>query len=258
MPTYNGLLINGRIDQLTFDASIKFSYTGIRTSQSCVCFMESQFRPVLVVSALYAKKQNNGCQPMQIKYTERAKSCGSICFVSENMLYNQGVVEINFYEPKLIQDTPVSGKRPKENNAYGPIAFIGKSTFYGTQWLYSRLDLNKMPELQHKHIREMKLFIPRFTNSSAALDIFGLQNRFCSFGSNWSNKAQKDKKLDGISIMGDYVCVDLTNTYVKHGHLTEAMGMVITPSRLYEYDYHVISTGDSYAMPPILCVKYAN
>ena len=156
------------------------------------------------------------------------------------------------------QDTPVSGKHPKENNAFGPMAFIGKSTFYGTQWLYTRLDVNKLPDLQHKYIREIKLYIPRFTNTSVALDTFELSNRFCSFGSTWNNKIAKENRHDAVKNYGGYACVDLTRHYTNRGLLTEATGVVITPARASELGYQAISTGDSYIMPPILCVKYAD
>lgn len=52
IPTYNGVCIEGKMDQLKFDTAIKFPYQRVRKSQSCVCFMESRFKPVLVISAL--------------------------------------------------------------------------------------------------------------------------------------------------------------------------------------------------------------
>ena len=255
-PTYNGFCIAGNILQMSFDTLLNFEHQNIRTSQNCVCFMESRFKPIVVMSALFSAKQKAGCYPLQIRYRENTSKEGNLSFLSEDLLCN-GICEINFYEPKLIQDTPVSGKYPKENNAFGPIAFVGKSAFYGIQWLYTRLDVNKLPELQHKYIRDMKLYIPRFTNTPVALDIFELSNRFCSFGSTWSNKIAREDRHEEVKNKGDYVCIDLTPQYTNQGLLTESAGMVITPARESELGYQVISTGDSYIMPPILCVKYA-
>lgn len=257
-PTYNGICIEGNLTQVSLYTVVNFEYQNIRTSQNCVCFMESRFKPIVVMSALFSSKKQAGCHPLQIKYRETTPNEGNLSFGSENSLCDYGVCEINFYEPKLIQDTPVSGKIPKENNAFGPIAFVGKSKFYGTQWLYSRVDINKIPELQHKYIREMKLYIPRFTNTSVALDTFELSNRFCSFGSTWSNKIAREDRHDVIKINGDYVCIDLTRNYTNRGFLTESAGVVVTPARASELGYQAISTGDSYSMPPILCVKYAD
>ena len=258
VPTYNGVCIEGNLLQMSFNTVVNFGYQNIRTSQNCVCFMESRFKPIVVMSALFSEKQKTGCHPLQIKYHGTTSKEGNLSFFSEDPLYNYGICEINFYEPKLIQDTPVSGKHPKENNAFGPIAFIGKSALFGTQWLYTRLDVNKLPDLQHKHIREIKLYIPRFTNSSFALDTFELSNRFCSFGSTWSNKVAKENRHDAVKINSRYACVDLTQHYTNRGLLTEAAGVVITPTRASELGYQAISTGDSYIMPPILCVKYAD
>lgn len=257
-PTYNGICIEGNLMPMSFDAVVNFGYQNIRTSQNCVCFMESRFKPIVVISALFSAKQKVGCHPLQIRYRETTPKEGSLSFLSEDPLYNYGICEINFYEPKLIQDTPVSGKHPKENNAFGPIAFVGKSNFYGTQWLYSRLDINKMPELQRKYISEIKLYVPLFTKNSTALEVFELSNRFCSFGSTWSNKIAKENRHDAVKINGGYACVDLTRHYINRGLLTESAGVVITPARASELGYQAISTGDSYIMPPILCVKYAN
>ncbi len=104
IPTYNGITVKGRIDRMLFNVTTKFPCQGIRRSQNCVCFMESRFKPVLVIYALYAQKQNSDCHTMRLKYTETSESSGSLCFASEDPLYNQGIFEVNFYEPKLIQD----------------------------------------------------------------------------------------------------------------------------------------------------------
>ena len=256
-PTYNGICIYGDILQLSFDVSVDFDYQKIRWQQSCISFMESQFTPVLVISGLFVQSSVNECIPLRVKYYEKSPKEGILSFASNQSTYNQCAFEMNFYEPKLIQDTPVSGSFPNENNAFGPIAFVGKGDFYGTQWLYSRLDISKMPELQGKHIREIKLYIPRFTKKTAPLYVFELLNRFCSFGSTWGKKVDKGSLYDSIKFDGDYVCIDLTLNYTGRGLIRQSSGVVITPAHP-GLGYQVISTGDSYVLPPILCVKYAN
>lgn len=258
IPTYNGVLIKGKILQSCFSLTTTFSYQRIRESQSCVCLMESSFRPILVMSALYTQKANNGCQPLGIKFKKHTPQNGTLQFRSETSSNAQGAFEINFYEQKLIQDTPVSGKYPTENNAFGPIAFIGKSNFYGTQWLYLRLNPNKITELQNRQIRQIKLFLPQYTNSSISLDMHALSNRFCSFGSNWNNKVQSIGKTHTTHIKNGYLCIDLTNIYTNRNQFITSSGILLAPSRVGETGYQAVSTGDSYAMPPILCVTYEN
>lgn len=258
IPTYNGVCIEGNITQMSFDATVGFGYQDIRASHGCICLMESQFKPVLTMAALFSKGKEGGCSPLQITHSEMHPKNIFLSVVSDDSTHRQGAVEINFYEPKLIQDTPVSQNMPKENNAFGPIAFVGKSKFYGMQWLYSRLDTNKLPELQHKYIHEIKLYVPRLTRSSTAVDVFELSKRFCSFGSTWNKKIAKENRHDTVKFSGDYLCIDLTRHYTNHGALTESGGMVLTPALSSELGYQAISTGDSYVMPPVLCVKYAN
>ena len=166
------------------------------------------------------------------------------------------MLEINFYEPKLMQDTPVSARFPNENNAFGPVAFIGKTSFFGVQWLYSRLDLNKLPELNRKLIRNMTLYIPKYTGHSMAVQVYTLPNRFCSFGSNWNNKVSLGALRETNQSRGDYLSLDLTSLYVSRNRLSEADGFVLAPCRNTDQDYLAVSTGDSYAMPQVLCVKY--
>lgn len=258
IPSYNGVVIEGNIRKMLFNIKMNFKHNGIRSSHSCVCFMESKFKPIFVVSSLKAQRKTNNCSPLLVKFNKQSEAMGNFVFYSSDPIATHGSIEMNFYEPKIIQDTPVSQKHPKENNAFGAIGFIGKSDFYGTQWLYSRLDTNKMPELQNKLIRNIKLYIPRFNQSSVQLTAVDLPNRFCSFGSNWSNKLQAGNKKRDVIARDEYVCIDITDLYTSRGRLHESAGMVITPINRAECEYEPISTGDSYCAPPIICVKYTN
>ena len=251
------MLIEGDIRKIQLNIKVNFDYSGIRNSHNCICFMESEFRPIFVVSSLQTQLNKNS-YPLLVKFDKLSQSRGNIEFYASNPIAENGIVEMSFYEPKIIQDTPVSGQQPNENNAFGPIGFIGKSEFYGTQWLYLRLDINKMPELQNKFVKDIKLYIPKFNHSSIQLDIVELLNRFCSFGSNCSNKVQVGNKKNKAVMHGDYICIDITNLYTTHGQLHEAEGMVIIPSETRANNYQVISTGDSYSAPPIIYVKYTN
>lgn len=259
IPSYNGVLIEGDIRKMVFNIKMNFDYSNVRNSHNCICFMESKFRPIFVVSALKTQPYNNAaCSPLFVNLNTVSRSTGGLSFYSSDLTVTRGAIEMNFYESKLIQDTPVSVKYPNENNAFGPIGFIGKSDLYGTQWLYSRLDINKMPELQNKFIRSIKMYVPKFNSSSMPLDMIELSNRFCSFGSNWSNKVQAGDKKHTIIDQGEYICIDMTDLYINRGRLNEAAGMVIVPANSGAHGYKTISTGDSYSAPPIICVKYTN
>lgn len=254
-PTCNGICLGGKVETLRFGYSARVSHRSVRISQNCLCWMEQQFKPAVVVSALTAEGAGKNV-PLRVRLEQTSESAGTVFFETTDPVFRRGWLEIDFYEPKLIQDTPVSGRFPKENNAFGPVAWIGKSAFYGTQWLYTRLDVSKIQELRSAHIREMKLYLPRLSGGTAAPELYGLTARFCSFGSNWDNKVGQAEGGQAVTVTPHYLCLDLTRFYTNRARLTESVGTVLTPSRTWEPGCHTVATGDCTAMPPILCVKY--
>lgn len=254
-PTCNGVCLSGKTDHLRFGFSARFPYRSIRTSQNCLCWMEEQFKPAVVVSALVAEGAKQQV-PLRVRLEQTAGNAGIVGFETTDPVFRQGWIEVDFYEPKLIQDTPVSGRFPKENNAFGPIAFIGKSAYFGTQWLYTRLDIAKFQELRGNYIREMKLYLPYLSRGPSAPELYGLTARFCSFGSTWNNKVKQTEDGQTVTVGSRFLCLDLTRFYTNRARLTESAGTVLTPSHSWEPGCHTISTGDCCAMPPILCIKY--
>lgn len=254
-PTCNGVCLGGSVTALRLGYSARLPYRNVRISQNCLCWMEQQFKPAVVISALTAEGTRQRA-PLRVRLEQASENAGTVCFETTDPALRRGFAEIDFYEPKLIQDTPVSGRLPKENNAFGPIAFIGKSAFYGTQWLYTRLDISKIQELRGVPIRDMKLYLPCLSGGGAAPELYGLTARFCSFGSNWSNKVRQSENGQTASILPRFLCLELTRFYTSRARLTESGGTVLTPSHSWEPGCHILATGDCCAMPPILCVKY--
>lgn len=253
-PTFNGVQMFGNIDNLKLEVSSNFDYQDLRTSYNCVCMMESKFRPILVFSSLYSKAQNN-IQPLGVQFVKKSSKAGTVSVSSDNPMCYQGAIEINFYESKLFQDTPVSAKRPDENNAFGPIAFIGNTATFGTQWLYCRIDFDKMPELSQNMIGQVKVFFPKIGMGNPPLETYGLPNRFCSFGSKWNNKVPPLNIPEKAYVYKKYLCVDLTKLYVQRGQLSTSPGFVLTPQKNV-CGNQIIATGDCYSAPPILYVSY--
>ena len=254
-PGCNGVCLGGRAEMLRFGCTVRVPYRNIRVSRNCLCWMEQQFKPAVVVSALAAEGAGKTV-PLRVRLEQTSEIAGTVCFESTDPACRRGWLELGFYEPKLIQDTPVSGRFPKENNAFGPIAFIGNSDFFGPQWLYTRLDVSKIQELRSAHIREMKLYLPRLSGGTAAPELYGLTARFCSFGSNWGNRIGQSDQMQAVAAIPHYLCLDLTRFYTDRARLTESVGTVLTPSRTWEPGCHTVATGDCTAMPPILCVEY--
>ena len=102
-----------------FGYSARVSHRSVRISQNCLCWMEQQFKPAVVVSALTAEGAGKNV-PLRVRLEQTSESAGTVFFETTDPVFRRGWLEIDFYEPKLIQDTPVSGRFPKENNAFGP------------------------------------------------------------------------------------------------------------------------------------------
>ena len=140
--------------------------------------------------------------------------------------------EINLYEPKLMQDTTVESRRPNENNVYGNVAFIGHSPAHGVQYLYSRFDFSKIKVNVEKRMKRVLRCVPYYMAGDQEFRIAAPFQRFCSFGSNWENKASAD--TIGASWWRSNKCFvfDLTHHLLTNeGKFKENNGIVLSPSK---------------------------
>lgn len=60
-PTCNGICLGGKVETLRFGYSARVSHRSVRISQNCLCWMEQQFKPAVVVSALTAEGAEKKC-----------------------------------------------------------------------------------------------------------------------------------------------------------------------------------------------------
>lgn len=257
-PTWNGIMIFGNTSEIHYQIQTKFHYSKIRKSKNCIAFMESQFKPAFVISALYSQMSDNVCYPANIIMEERESSLYDLKLHQSHSLGERTALEINCYEPKLFQDTPVSGKVQGENNAFGASAFIGESELFGTQWLYSRPDFGKIPLLRSKIISDISLYIPKYVSKNIPIGIFKIANRFCSFGSTWKNKVQRSDFVTPCMENEKYYIANLNDFLLQNNQIMESPGFVITPLQKKQNEFASIATGDNYTTPQILCVKYTD
>ena len=258
IPTYNGVAIRGDLTLLRFDVTIDFFYQRLRKSKSCLCFMEDKYDPVFVVSGLYALDKQGNKVPLRVRYVDDLNKSGFLSFESLIGFSSYGVFELDFYEPKLLQDTPVSSRYPDENNAFGAIAFVGDSEYYGSQWLYFRLDLSKIHEMKNANIEEIKLYVPSWNDADVSLRLYDLPSRFCSFGSSWNNKVEPKTMKKEITRQANFLCFDLTEEYTRSGRLAQCAGTVLLSHSRNKQSPQILSTGDCYIMPPFLWIKFTN
>lgn len=258
VPTTNGFALKVRCDRgaCRFRLQADCDTLEIKGNNKCFSLMREEFRPVVTVSGIGSVDRNGGLiAPVLLEYMRESANSFLLSFLPQSPYACAVLLEINLYEPKLFQDTTVESRSADVNNVYGGTAFLGETASFGEQWLYSRPDFEKLPELAGAQIQKVVLHMNMF-NNGVRLGAFHIGRRFCSFGSTWNNRAAvTDKFAD--SEMG--VCrqsIDLTALTVdqRSGRLRQTDGFVI--KALSRGGFCAIATGDSFFAPQILEVKY--
>ena len=198
----------------------------------------------------------NVIAPARIEYQKLTDKKYRLTFIPTSPLGHSILFEANLYENKLFQDTTVESKNTSVNNAFGGIGFLGATKDYGEQWLYTRPDVSKMPELNDKKILRAILHLPRLNSSDIQLNIAKASARFCSFGSTWENKIAESTSLPNPQIAGRYIDLDLTKLITdKYGRLTVSDGLILKAQKK-DFGFSVIATADNYLFPQIFEINY--
>jgi len=255
MPSFNGVCVHCNAPIAKMNLNIDREFLKIRHCSKSFGIMQEEFLPFFTATPLFSSNENKECFPATVEYKKgddrnyeviiRATQGNSISF------------ELNLYEPKLFQDTTVESRHPKENNAYGGISFLGKTEWTGEQWLYSRLDLTKIPELYSAAVQKVFLHLPRWNNADGEIEVYAPTARFCSFGSNWENKIGQTALVATATPKDNYLTVDITRlvTDASERCLIPTEGLILKP-KAKEGSFVTVSTGDNYTLPQILEVQY--
>lgn len=249
-PTMNGVAVTATTSAKKPFVKVKLRvdkpFFQIRANEKYFAFMQEEFRPFASLSALcMAKVTYEKLNEEEYVVTIFGESSGQVCF------------EINLYEPKLFQDTTVESKHPEENNAFGSVAFLGRTEEFGEQWLYSRPDFSKISEFYRVPIQQVLLHLPRYGLEETGLSVFAPQARFCSFGSNWNNKIPY-VAVDATLVAGkEYCTIDITPLVVDgpERSLRHVEGLILKPSRVGD-GFAAVATGDNYDRPQVLEIRY--
>lgn len=258
-PTLNGLHFSVIGDAITFKINSNMNQSGIWVNDQQFSVMVDKFLPFASVSALYANDENGNCFPVSLQYEEKGEREYEITVFCAHPA-KELRFEVNFYEHKLFQDTTVESKNPDKNNAFGSIAFIGRTDDFGEQWLYLRPDFSRISDMYSKRVEHIYLHIPVLNGSNENVDVYIPQKRFCSFGSTWNKKVDSaDNKITSVR-NGKYLTLDVTATFtnaIGHG-LSYNEGLIIKKPKSTNStdDFITISTGDNYSYPQILEIKY--
>lgn len=257
-PTLNGIAVAAacsREETFSFTLSTTDVYKKIRNTEAYIAFMHGRFEPFFVISGLYAHSLGGGLQPVKLSLERIDENTYHVSVRTSAKASSTVVFEINMYEGKFFQDTPVSSRLPDKNNCFGSVAFLGQTQQFGEQWLYTKTSRKKVFDIEQSTICSVKMHIPVFEADVQSLAVYLPQERFCSFGSTWAKKVPCGDLLGMAQKKDDYFTVDMTAllTNPKTGRLRKAEGIVL---RLPQGGHAVLATGDCCMMPQILEVNY--
>ena len=259
-PTTNGIAIKSACqDNKPFTFAIESSrpFLEVRANNKYFALMSERFKPFFAVSCIGTTDDgSNIISPAKLIYEKITDRKYTISVLPCSSLGRSILFEANLYEPKLFQDTTVESNNPNSNNAFGGVGFIGTTKELGEQWLYSRLDFQKMPELNDKKITRVILHLPKLNSNPIELSVSNVMSRFCSFGSTWNNKVSERLPISDSQIIDRYVDIDITGKLSdKYGRLYKNEGFIIKPKRKSS-GFSAIATADNYLFPQILEINY--
>ena len=260
-PTTNGVMVNCDVEEdllNIFTVEVGQPYLNIRANDRCFALMKEAFRPLMVLSCVGSlDASGNIIAPAKLEYQKITDSRYRISVSATSPLARTILFEVNMYENKLFQDTTVESMNPTTNNAFGGVGFIGNSSAYGEQWLYSRLDYSRISEVMDKRVNKIVFHIPKLNQSNVELSAFKVIARFCSFGSNWDNKISDGAQVSDALTISGYQNMDITSLLVdpRTRTIVSSEGLILK-SKIKNSGFSVIATGDCCFAPQILEVNY--
>lgn len=254
-PTFNGIYV--QINQSVFSTRVRISrrFGRVRITEKNFSVMQDPLTPFFTCNPLMATDENKKIYPAKVRCNEINEleyTVGIAAMCGEAIAF-----EFNLYEPKLFLDTTVESAHPFENNAFGSAAFLGKTNWLGEQWLYTRPDFSKIPEIYSHPINRILLHIPCWFANKNHIAVFAPVARFCSFGSTWENKIEHTKQLVSSVANGNYITIDLTGVLYDSAKqsIFHTNGIILKCVANHD-GYVAIATGDNYVFPQILEVRY--
>lgn len=260
-PTTNGVAMKCDIrgeEKISFLLEVGQPFLNVRFNSKYFALMKERFKPYVVFSCLASMDAaGNVIAPAKLEYQKITDKRYCITVSATSPLARYVLWECNLYENKLFQDTTVESGNPASNNAFGSVGFIGNTSAYGEQWLYTRTDYSRMPEVMDKHIRKAILHIPKLNHSKMEICAYKVAARFCSFGSSWNNKIPSTKSISDAFSNSGYQNIDLTSLLVnsRTGTITKTEGLILKP-KIKDNEFSAIATADSYYAPQILEINF--
>lgn len=254
-PTPNGVRMTLARDGAQMLLGCEPEAEEVRSNGAYFALMCDRFQPSFSIATLYACRGDGKIAPVRLARQERGAGAYSLSF-SHGIRNGSFCLEANLYEPKLVQDTTVSSALPKKNNAFGAVAFLGRTEEFGEQWLYTRPNFSRIDGLTGEKIEKVLLHIPIFGGHADRVEVLVPERRFCSFGSTWEKKVAPSVRSLHATRHGRYLTVDVTEAFTDRfsKRLTYNEGLILRRGA-QDDGCIAISTGDCYSAPQILEIK---
>lgn len=259
--TTNGVALKTYIKEsrmASFVIEVEQPFMNVRANDKYFALLRGEFKPFVTISCIGTlDTDGNVIAPATIQYQKLNDRKYQLTILPQSPLGTYVLLECNLYERKLFQDTTVESANPETNNAFGSTAFIGNSDWYGEQWLYSRLDCERISNLWDKQINRAILHLPKYNMHNVELSAFQVSARFCSFGSNWNNKIAGGNSVSHSVIANGYQSIDVTALISdsRTKSITRSEGLILK-SKVKGSGFSAIATGDSYFAPQILEINF--
>ena len=257
-PTTGGVVVHKTLDAgepFTFRVVPSDLSLGVRSNSKYFALMEEKYVPSFVIAGIGVFDRGAACHALSVSHVFEGTGY-AVTVEGTEASRGELVFELNWYEHKLLQDTTVEANRPRENNAFGGVAFVGRSDTFGEQRLYLKLDYVMLNEFQNKKLKSARLYLTVLGGENRALEAFVMEKRFCSFGSTWKEKVGYGKRQLSVCIEDGLCGIDLGPVLIgRTGALKNSYGLLLRGTEGTQ-GCLAIATGDSYAYPAVLELRY--
>jgi len=257
-PNLNGVTIVQKI-QHNNNVEVDFDWMscdfGIKANSKALSFLHDSFSPFATISSIgCTNEEGKVLCPAKLEYERTGSNRVKIKLSPPTGIIVDSIVfEVCLRERKLFMDTTVCSRFPIENNAFGAVSYIGKTLYFGVEWLYSKIDFGVLNKCMINRIRKIQMIIPRLSNSLTDLYAESVKLRFCSLGSTWMDKQDGEGRIIKIIESGGFYCLDLSSQLINcYDEVLKPFAGIIIKSKGYSEGSTVISTGDCCSYPQVL------
>lgn len=252
-PTFNGGSVSAISSKIVFNILLDKDLP-VRGNGKFFAFMRDEYIPFLVINGIYGKVYDK-YYPLKVAALKIGVRNYEILIETYNENGVQILFEIDLHSEKFILDTTVESKNPNMNNAFGGVAFLGRTEEYGEQWLYTRFDPMQLTDLKVYQVKRANLYIPKYNASNSLLESYKVSTPWCSFGVTWETKKTLSELIYRARRHEKYEIVGVTDEIKDILRKNESKNTGIVIKGRDARGNTLVSTGDNYLLPQILEIK---